>query len=307
MTRFGLLVPHFGLEADQDLLVEGAQLAESLGFDSLWVRDHLVFHPHGMEGTDRTFIEPLITLTYLAGKTEKIGLGAATIIPFRHPILMAYSVASMSWITRRRFDLGIGAGTFDHEFEVIGQGAEDRVQMMKEQVLIARRLWSGETIEWQSERYKFSDVDLKPRPLSPVPVWWATYAARVRKIRQMAEEQGKPMILTGAVPVTSIDTTTKSAVDRLNVPGLIKNANAQKFWLKPPSGEFTKIEELDGSILAGTPEDIVRGVQRYQELGCDLLIFDFRMRFPDYLDQIKTLARDVLPLVSGARAGATAR
>ena len=70
MTRFGLLVPHFGLEADQDLLVEGAQLAESLGFDSLWVRDHLVFHPHGMEGTDRTFIEPLITLTYLAGKTE---------------------------------------------------------------------------------------------------------------------------------------------------------------------------------------------------------------------------------------------
>jgi len=162
MTRFGLLVPHFGLEADQDLLVEGARLAESLGFDSLWVRDHLVFHPHGMEGTDRTFIEPLITLTYLAGRTEKIGLGAATIIPFRHPINMAYSIASMSWITRRKFDLGIGAGTFDHEFEVLGQGAEDRVQMMKEQVLIARRLWSGETVEWDSERYKFTDVDLKP-------------------------------------------------------------------------------------------------------------------------------------------------
>jgi len=93
MTRFGLLVPHFGLEADQDLLVEGARLAERHGFDSLWVRDHLVFHPHGMEGTDRTFIEPFITLTFLAGVTDKIGLGAATIIPFRHPILMAYSVA----------------------------------------------------------------------------------------------------------------------------------------------------------------------------------------------------------------------
>src|SRR3989475_2826113 len=170
MTRFGLLVPHFGLEADQDLLVEGAQLAERLGFDSLWVRDHLVFHPHGMEGTDRTFIEPLITLTYLAGKTETIGLGAATIIPFRHPILMAYSVASMSWMTRRKFDLGIGSGTFDHEFEVIGQGAEDRVQMMKEQVLIARKLWAGETVERNSERYKFNDVDLKPQPGPPVPM-----------------------------------------------------------------------------------------------------------------------------------------
>ncbi|HYK98690.1 MAG TPA: LLM class flavin-dependent oxidoreductase [Candidatus Acidoferrales bacterium] len=322
MTRFGLLVPHFGLEADQDLLIEGARLAERSGFDSLWVRDHLVFHPHGMEGTDRTFIEPFVTLTYLAGVTEKINLGAATIIPFRHPILMAYSVASMSWITRRRFDLGIGAGTFDHEFEVIGQGTEDRVQMMKEQVLIARKLWAGETVEWKSDRYSFSDVDLKPQPLHPVPVWWGgatpaaarlavdfcegwlpgritfpTYKVRVNKIREMAAEQGKPMIMTGAVPVTSIDDSYESATKRMNVPGLIKNANAQKFWIKPKSGEFTKIDELDGSILAGTPDDIVKGVQRYQELGCDLLVFDFRMRFPDYLRQIEILAKEVLPRV----------
>lgn len=332
-TRFGLLVPHFGVEADQDLLIEGARLAERSGFDSLWVRDHLVFHPHGMEGTDRTFIEPFITLTYLAGVTERIGLGAATIIPFRHPINMAYSVASMSWVTRRRFDLGIGSGTFDHEFEVIGQGGEDRVQMMKEQVLIARKLWSGETIEWHSPRYKFTDVDLKPQPLHPVPVWWGgatpaaarlavdfcegwlpgritfpTYAARVKKIRQMTEEAGRAPVMTGAVPVTSIDDTFEAATKRMNVPGLIKNANAQKFWLKPPSGEFTTIEELDGSILAGSPDDIVRGVQRYQEIGCDLLIFDFRMRFPDYLQQIEVLAREVLPRVSGhVAAGAASR
>src|SRR5207237_9158098 len=133
------------------------------------------------------------------------------------------------------------------------------------------------------------------RGLVPGRITFPPYAARIKKIRQMADEQGKPMIMTVAVPVTSIDTTTKSAVDRLNVPGLIKNANAQKFWLKPPSGEFTKIEELDGSILAGTPEDIVHGVQRYQELGCDLLIFAFRMRFPDHPEQSKTRAREGLP------------
>jgi len=104
--------------------------------------------------------------------------------------------------------------------------------------------------------------------------------------------------MVGAVPVVSIDVTTQAAIDRMNVSGLIQNANAQKFWLKPESGEFTRIEELDGSILAGTPDDIVRGVQRYQEIGCDLLIFDFRMRFPDWLQQIETLAREVLPRVS---------
>ena len=74
--------------------------------------------------------------------------------------------------------------------------------------------------------------------------------------------------------------------------------------LKPKSGEFTTIEELDGSILMGSPDDIVKGVQRYQELGCDLLVFDLRMRFPDYLQQIEILAKEVLPRVQTAAAAA---
>jgi alkanesulfonate monooxygenase SsuD/methylene tetrahydromethanopterin reductase-like flavin-dependent oxidoreductase (luciferase family) len=324
-TRFGLLVPHVGAEADQDLLVEGAQLAERLGFDSLWVRDHLVFHPHGMEGTDRTFIEPHVTLTYLAAKTERIGLGAATIIPFRHPVLLAYTIASMSWMTRRPFDLGIGSGNFQHEFDVIGQSDVNRVAMMKEQTLLARELWTGQSVEHHSELYDFADVDLKPQPLFPVPVWWGgatpasarlavefcdgwlpgritfpTYDVRVNKIREMCAEQGREMIKVGAVPVVSIDDTHQSAIDRMNVPGLIQNANAQKFWLKPEGGQFTRIEEIDGSILVGTPDDIVEGVRRYQEIGCDILIFDFRMRFADWLQQIQVLADEVLPRVREA-------
>ena len=192
-TRFGLLVPHFGVEADQDLLIEGAKSADRLGFDSLWVRDHLVFHPHGMEGTDRTFVEPFTTLTYLAGVTERIGLGAATIIPFRHPVHLAYSVASMSWITRRRFDLGIGAGNFQHEFDVIDMGHVKRPDLMKEHTLIARRLWAGESVAHKSELYDFEDVDLKPQPLFPVPVWWggATPASSAILISAKLEPQNE--------------------------------------------------------------------------------------------------------------------
>ena len=102
--------------------------------------------------------------------------------------------------------------------------------MMKEQVEIARRLWAGESVEHHSELYDFDDVDLKPQPLREVPVWWGgatpasarlavefcegwlpgritfpTYQKRVDKIREMTAEQDKPMIMTGAVPVTSID------------------------------------------------------------------------------------------------------
>jgi alkanesulfonate monooxygenase SsuD/methylene tetrahydromethanopterin reductase-like flavin-dependent oxidoreductase (luciferase family) len=236
---------------------------------------------------------------------------------------MAYSVASMSWMTRRRFELGIGAGNFQHEFDVIGQGDLKRPEMMREQTLIARELWTGKSVEWHSELYDFEDVDLKPQPLFPVPVWWGgatpasarlavdfcdgwlpgritfpTYEKRVADIRTMVEEKGREPVLVGAVPVTSIGDTRDEAIGHMNVAGLIKNANAQKFWIKPEGGEFTTFDELEGSVLAGTPDDVVRDVQRYQEIGCDLLIVDFRMRFPDWLEQIERFAREVMPRVS---------
>ena len=131
----------------------------------------------------------------------------------------------------------------------------------------------------------------------PGRITFPTYDVRVQKIREMTAEQGKKMIWTGAVPVMSIDESFDKAVGKLNVEGLIDNANHQKFWLKPEGGKFTKIEELDGSLLAGSPDDIVRGIQRYQETGADLLIFDFRLRFADFLEQIEILAREVLPKV----------
>jgi alkanesulfonate monooxygenase SsuD/methylene tetrahydromethanopterin reductase-like flavin-dependent oxidoreductase (luciferase family) len=328
-TRFGLLLPHFGEHADQDLLIKGARRAEQLGFDSLWVRDHLVFHPHGMEGTDRTFVEPFVTLSFVAGVTKTIGLGFATLIPYRHPVHLAYSVASLSWISRRTIDLGIGAGTFQHEFEVIGQGDLKRPELMREQTLIAQRLWSEDGVAHHSELYSFDDVDLKPKPLTALPVWWGgatpasarlavdfcdgwlpgritfpTYENRIAKIREMTQEQGKPMIKTGAVPVTSIGSTTAEGLSRVNVPGLLQNANGQRFWVRPPSGEFSRVEELEGSILAGSADDVVRDVRRYQAIGCDLLIFDLRMRFDDWLDQITLLADEVLPRVRAASAAA---
>jgi len=325
MTRFGLLLPHFGEHADQDVLIEGARRAEALGFDSLWVRDHLVFHPHGLEGTDRTFIEPFVTLSFVAGVTQRIGLGFATLIPYRHPIHFAYAIASLSWISRRSLDIGIGAGNFQHEFEVIGQGEANRPGLMREHALIARRLWTEDGVAHRSERYAFEDVDLTPKPATALPLWWGgatpasarlavdfcdgwlpgritfpTYEARIAKIRELTEAQGKPMIRTGAVPVTSIGSTTAEGLERVNVPGLLKNANNQRFWVRPESGEFTRAEELEGSILAGSAEDVVRDVRRYQEIGCDLLIFDLRMRFDDWIAQMTTLAEEVLPRVGVA-------
>ena len=132
----------------------------------------------------------------------------------------------------------------------------------------------------------------------PGRITFPTYATRVAKIRELEAEGGRSRVLVGAIPITSLGETRDDAIAPLNVDGLLENANEMKFWIKPDSGRFTTLQELDGSLMAGTPDDVVREIQRYQEIGCDLLIIDFRMRFADWLNQIEMFAREVLPRVS---------
>ncbi|HZD40198.1 MAG TPA: LLM class flavin-dependent oxidoreductase, partial [Terriglobales bacterium] len=78
--KFGLLLPHFGRHASAEKCIEGAKKAEAYGFDSVWARDHLVFRPHEIDGTDYTHIEGLLLLASIASITAKLQLGTAMAI-----------------------------------------------------------------------------------------------------------------------------------------------------------------------------------------------------------------------------------
>ena len=318
--RFGLLVPHFGVESRPEVLLEGAVLAETLGYDSLWVRDHLVFRPHDMEGSNDHFVEPLVTLAYLAGATKRIGLGTATLIPTRHPIQMAQSVASLSWLSSRQVDLGFGSGRFDHEFEAIGLGGLDRTKLAAEQLDLARRLWAGEEVTHESDSYRFDRVRLSPRPHHPIRLWWAggapasarfavercdgwlparldlrTYAVRVGKIREQCAALDRPLISLGNIPITSVAESRSEALAQINLAGLLEHANNLRFVVRPPSGSFQTAEDLAGALLAGSPDDIEQDLNHLIALGCNLVVIDLRFRFADWLSQIRILGEELLP------------
>ena len=122
--KFGLLLPHFGEHASRRNVIDGARLAEQVGFDSVWVRDHLVFEPHGeMEKPDRTFYDALTTLTAIGAVTERLELGTGSLIPFRHPLVTALMAGTITQLVGPRLILGFGAGTFDHEFDAVFSNA----------------------------------------------------------------------------------------------------------------------------------------------------------------------------------------
>src|ERR687884_838136 len=163
--RYGLLLPHFGEHASRDYLIRGAQTAERYEFDSVWVRDHLVFHPHGMEGQDRTHVDPMVTLGLVAGVTEKLILGTGSLIPYRHPIQTALALSSLEALAGPgRVIAGFGIGTFDHEFNAAGLGGIDRRELIEEQIAIIRKLWTGQEVSIEGKFYRFEAVDIHPTP-----------------------------------------------------------------------------------------------------------------------------------------------
>ena len=323
--KFGLLLPHFCEHASAANCLEGAKRAEAYGFDSVWVRDHLVFEPHGIEGTDNTHIEGLLMLAAIAAVTKSISLGTSMVICHRHPIHLAQLFAGLSAISRGRVIMGMGLGGFPHEFSAAGHptGLEERAELVRSNVQICRRLWAGERVSFKNNYFDFTDVALKPTPVRPIPIWYgggtpaacrraveycdgwmparitlATFAKLIAYIRELCQNAGKPMLSAAVMPFTSVSEDRDTALGHINVESLIAEANKFPTWVKPPSGTFSTLQDIRGFILAGTPADIAREARAYEAAGADHIVFDLRFRYADWLEQIDLLGKEVLPALT---------
>lgn len=320
--KFGLLLPHFGEFADRDLILEGSRRAEELGFDSVWVRDHLLFEPHGeFESPNPDFYEPLTVLTAIGAVTKTISLGTATLIPYRHPLITAFMLASITQMVGPRVIAGWGAGTFDHEFDAVGLGGIFRPELVESNARISELIWSQDEVTYSDDHYSFENVSIYPKPAGKIPFWYGgatpasarraaeycdgwipgritlkTIEKRVEKMREIVADNGRPMPTVGVVPPTTIAETEAEAWAGTSVEGLLKWANDRgKWWVKPPSGRFETAEDIEGSLIAGTPDQVVEQTRRFEEVGVDHLVFDMRLSFDRWFQSIELLGKEVLP------------
>jgi probable F420-dependent oxidoreductase len=181
-VKIGVALPHYGTpDKDPDLqyVVDIARECERLGFDSVWVSDHIVFDLSKYGGSSEPIgcLEPLETLAVLASATSSVRLGTMVLCnEFRHPIQLARSAAAIDLASHGRLELGIGAGWYADEFE--GAGIDfppPRVRLGKlgEAVEILKAAFTGEPVTYAGRYYKVTDLVVRPKPAQrPRPTIW---------------------------------------------------------------------------------------------------------------------------------------
>jgi len=159
------------------LHLEATLEAERLGFESVWMAEHLVFpvdisgSPH--PGADAPPVPPSVPvydafayLCYLAGRTSTIRLGTNVyLLGLRHPFTAARAVQTLDVVSGGRAEVGIGAGWLRSEWSAAGLDPRTRGRRLDEALSVCKRLWTEEVIEHHGEFYSFESVMFEPKPI----------------------------------------------------------------------------------------------------------------------------------------------
>jgi probable F420-dependent oxidoreductase len=175
--KAGMLLPHLGDSVTRDNVIYIAKEAEKEGLDSVWVLERLLWPlkpqspyvatPDGTLPVEyQNVLDPLETLTYLAGITDKISLGTCIIdMLFHNPIVLARRFATLDILSHGRAIAGLGIGWSKDEYEVSGVPYKHRGERANEFLQVLKRIWTDEVVEFKGQFYSIPASKIGPKPV----------------------------------------------------------------------------------------------------------------------------------------------
>lgn len=186
--KFGVQLPHFGPLASAAGTLELARRVEALGFDSVWVGDHIIYPAEYVERFGREFYEALTTLAWVAASTTRIAVGTAVLVlPYRNPLILAKELATIDVLSGGRLIVGVGAGWLAEEHAALGAPFKERGAATDESLRIIRCLWTEERPRFAGRFFEFPEMLFGPRPVQqPTPPIWVG-GTTARALQRAAE------------------------------------------------------------------------------------------------------------------------
>jgi probable F420-dependent oxidoreductase len=287
-------------------LVEYGLRMEELGFDSLWVWDHILL------GVEPSFpiIDSLTLLTAVAARTRTIKLGTGVlVVPLRNPVVLAKQLASMDQLSDGRLHLGLATGWYKREFDAVGVPFERRGRIMDQSLEILSRLWTEDMVEGQYGPYNLRNAVMLPKPVQrPRPTLliggyvdrvlkraavasdgWLTYFYRPEsftrswnKIRDFATAAGKnPDSLLNANQLPIMIGTSRAEVE-----------GPMMEWLTTEWDYAAWSESTKDSAIMGTVDECVEQIRAHLAVGVQKIIF---VPYRYEMAQIEIIAQQIIP------------
>jgi F420-dependent oxidoreductase-like protein len=270
-----------GAEAKWAKSVEIAQLAEELGYDSIWVYDH--FHNVPRPANEAVF-ECWTTMAAISQRTSRVRLGQMVgCNSYRHPSLLAKITSNVDVMSGGRLDWGIGAGWYHYEYAGYGfefPPASTRIGMLGEAVEIVKSMWTAPSTTYEGRYFNLKSGECDPKPLQrphpPILIGGGGEQLTLRVVARLADRSnfgGKPPEFAGKCEVLKahcrdvgrdydeIEKTWSPEVFVRETESELIAAGSQSFWGEP-------FESWREGNLVGTPEQVAEKIQAYLELGC---------------------------------------
>jgi probable F420-dependent oxidoreductase len=317
-VKVGVLVQNFAgfpeTQRSTRACIDFAVHAESVGFDSVWVTDHIVLprerkalYPHNDSGTfpyswQQDIHDPLVLMGALAQATDRVEIGVAVlVIPYRHPLTTAKMLATADQLAEGRVVLGAGVGWLHDEFEALGLADdvfEHRGSVTEDYLQAMREAWTADgAASYDGPHVRFRDVGTYPRPArSPhIPIWVGGKGDRaLRRAVRLGD---------GYLAISSDPMVLRAEVSRLHALAEQADRDPDELTVALIDGIVVTPSPLgaDRSPLHGTAEQIVEGISAFADAGLRHLVAGVRSAgdgsFAASIGALDVVAADVLPQV----------
>ncbi len=304
-TRFGATLPQ--IKRTWQEARDAAIAFDALGFDSVWVCDHL----YGVPAPQLPIFEAWTQLAAVAAVTERVELGTLVTPPFfRNPAVLAKQIATLDHVSGGRAIAGLGAGWFEPEFTGTGcpfPAMGERMRALAEMAEILKRLWTEERVSFEGRHFALRDALCEPKPVRRPPILiggggertlmgiavrhadiWNNMAvfqpqlpAKVEALKRRCDELGRDFdsIEVSQQCVVVIGEDAESARQGLE--------KAQKIY----GGHMGAGLQEHG--IWGDPGQVIERIERHRELGCSLFVIEFFGR--DTRAPARLFAEKVMP------------
>ena len=287
--EFGVQVWDMGVRGQgngPDSMITVTRRAEELGFDQVWVNDHVItplseersYYPIGgapwpLE-PDADMYDPLVVMAMLATATDRIRIGTSTlVVPLRPALPTAKALVSIDQVSKGRFTLGYAPGWWIEEFELLGLPHKNRGALLDDYLAVFDLACRGGIIEFHGEHVDFDPLGFYPISAQQPRFPMVSCGTSERALLRGSRYDGLFRILTAVEEVPDILGRMHAEAERVgNDPAKIKLYDFQPMIL---TDEAVAFEGVDSLALAGSADKLLTGIEAYEKAGMNQLVHGF--------------------------------